>query len=367
MKSPEQLRKFNTLKVLRYISEVALATKSEIALYTQLTMVTTSNIINRLYDSSVLIKNGINNKNKGRNSIIYSFNNDKNHIIGINIGIDYISFREEDLDGNIYGRKYLQVDIDSTYDYIVAQILLYIKNKEYIIGIGITIPGVSNQETGKIEFMPNLQNIKNKYLQRDIFNATKIITIVEKDVYAGVSLFKENDSDNSIALISIIGGIGCGVINGNTVLKGYNQMAGEIGHISINSEGPLCSCGQKGCIETYASDYAICEKLGLSINDIIECGNNGGVECINILKKACDSLYILIGYVNKFYNPKEIIINCKWLYKVSYIYQYFEKLINKENKSIKIIYDKHNYEKGAVNIIKEKLLFEIDNNILLGG
>ncbi|MBN2853702.1 MAG: ROK family protein [Clostridia bacterium] len=367
MKSPDELRKFNTLKVLRFIADKKQGTKSEIARATNLTMVTVGNIINMMVEREVLMQDGIDSSNLGRNSVIYSFNLSKNHIIGINMGIDYISFREEDLEGNIIGRKYVQVEIDISYEEVLSMLVEYIKHKENILGVGITIPGVSNQETGKVEFLPNLKSIKGQYLRNDITAMTNLFTIVEKDVYAGAGLFRENGSKKSTALLSIKGGIGCGVICNGSVLKGHDSMAGEIGHISINPDGPLCSCGQKGCIEKYAADYALSEQLGMGLKDMVEAANMGDAECLDVLRKACDSLVILTGYINKFYNPEELFINSRWLEQVASIKQYFNELIKDQPNLITIIYDSHNYEKGAVNIIKEKLLSDIENNHLLGG
>jgi len=367
MKSPEELRKYNMLKVLRFISKVKKSTKSEIAKATSLTLVTVSSIINQLYEGKIVVEKEVNTHNKGRNSIVYAFNNNRNHIIGINIGIDYIAFRKENLEGEVIDSKYYKSTSAITYSKIIDNIKEYIYNQENIIGIGITIPGVSNKNTGVIDFSPNVKNLRNKHLQQDIANLTNIFTKVEKDVYAGVSLLKENECENSIALISIRGGIGCGIMYNGTIFKGNSSMAGEIGHISINPLGPKCSCGQKGCAEQYISDYALKESLGISIKEIIDKGNKGEIKSVNALKSACDSLEILLGYVNKFYDPQEIVINCKWLYEVEYIQEYFNKLIAKYNNIVTIIYDKYNYEKGAVNIIKKELLFNIENNILLGG
>jgi len=367
MKSPEELRKHNMLKVLRFLSKKKKSTKSEIAKATSLTLVTVSSIINQLHESNIVVKKDINTQNKGRNSIVYAFNNNSNHIIGINIGIDYIAFRKENLEGQVIDQQYYKSSSEFSYNEIIATIKEYVSKQKNIIGIGITIPGVCNKDTGIIEFSPNVKNLKNKHLQQDVEQLTGILTKVEKDVYAGVSLLKENEYENSIALISIKGGIGCGIMYNGTVLKGSGSMAGEIGHISIDPLGPQCSCGQKGCIEQYASDYALKESLELSIKEIITTGNKGESKSINALKKACDSLEILLGYVNKFYDPQEIVINCKWLYEIESIKQYFNQLISKYNNDITIINDKYNYEKGAVNIIKEELLFNIENNILLGG
>lgn len=367
MKSPDQLRKHNSLKVLRYLYEVKMATKSEIANETGLTMVTISSIINRLFDKELLIKNGVDKQNLGRNSVIYGFNCNNNHIIGINMGIDYISFREEDLEGNILGRKIIQLDNDVSYEKVLNILHSYIKTKKQVIGVGITIPGVSNPLTKKIEFLPNLNSIKNKYLESDLEEKCKLPVMVEKDVYAGVLLYKENDKYQSLALLSIKGGIGCGMLTNGKVLKGYHQMAGEIGHISINPVGPKCSCGQKGCIEQYVSDYALCEKLEMGMADIITFSNKGDEKCLITLREACNSLYILIGYIQKFYSPEDIIINSQWLYEIPTVKLYFLNLYNEESKNITVIYDKHNYEKGAVHVFREQLLTNIENNILLGG
>ncbi|MCK5811284.1 MAG: ROK family protein [Clostridiales bacterium] len=366
MKTPDQLRKHNTLKVLRYLYEVKNSTKSEIASETGLTMVTISSIINQLFDKKLLIKNGVDSQNIGRNSIIYGFNCNKNHIIGINMGIDYISFREEDLEGNIIGRKIMQVDSDITYDKVITILYTYISAKKQAIGVGITIPGVSNPTTKKIEFIPNLNSIKNKYLESDLEKKCQLPIIVEKDVYAGTLLYKENDSNQSLALVSIKGGIGCGMLTDGKILKGHNQMAGEIGHISINPAGPLCSCGQKGCVEQYISDYALCEKLEMGMNNIIDSSNKGDLKCLVVLKEACLSLFILMGYIQKFYSPEDVIINSQWLNEIPSIKSYFLNLYMDNGENITIIYDKHNYEKGAVHVFREQLLTNIEKNILLG-
>jgi len=136
-----------------------------------------------------------------------------------------------------------------------------------IAGIGIGAPGALNPLTGIIALAPNLhwKNIPlkallEKQLHRPVFlnNDANIGTLGEQRYGAG-------RGHQNVVGIFIGTGIGAGIIFNGELYEGARWMAGEIGHIPLVENGPLCGCGKKGCLESVASRLAVVRSIGESV------------------------------------------------------------------------------------------------------
>ena len=134
-------------------------------------------------------------------------------------------------------------------------------NRSDVGGIGIGVPGVIDLENGTTEFLPNLpgnwpdvplaQNIqKSTGLPVKLLNDARAITYGEWQFGAG-------QGSDSMACFTIGTGIGGGLVVNNQLVLGIGGTAGELGHITVDYNGPICGCGNKGCVETLASGPAI--------------------------------------------------------------------------------------------------------------
>ncbi|MFW5713954.1 MAG: ROK family protein [Brevefilum sp.] len=134
-------------------------------------------------------------------------------------------------------------------------------NKEKIGGLGISAPGVIDLDTNTTLFLPNLygewKNIPvgermSEYLGLEVsmLNDVRAITYGEWAFGAG----KEVDS---MACFAIGTGVGGGLVVNNQLVLGFGGTAGELGHQTVDLTGPVCGCGNRGCIEVYASGPAI--------------------------------------------------------------------------------------------------------------
>lgn len=128
-------------------------------------------------------------------------------------------------------------------------------------GIGIGVPGRLDLEKGETLFLPNLPGTWPHVPLRDILKQkTGLLVALLNDVRAitfGEWRFGAGQGVDTIAVLAIGTGIGGGlVINGNLHL-GIGGTAGELGHLTIDYNGPRCGCGNYGCLETFASGPAI--------------------------------------------------------------------------------------------------------------
>ncbi len=130
-----------------------------------------------------------------------------------------------------------------------------------INGVGISAPGLLNLETGYTRFLPNLPGQWRDVPLRDtISSALDLPVSMLNDVRAitlGEYTFGAGREIDDMVCFAIGTGIGGGVVVNGELLMGIGGTAGELGHITIDINGPRCGCGNYGCVETFASAPAI--------------------------------------------------------------------------------------------------------------
>jgi glucokinase len=146
-------------------------------------------------------------------------------------------------------------------DLIHASIQSSGQDRTRIKGVGVSAPGALDLEKGLVIFLPNLPgNWPNVPLQAMITEKTGFPTFMLNDVRAityGEWLFGAGRGAETMACYAIGTGIGGGLIINGKLHLGIGGTAGELGHITIDYNGPICGCGNHGCVEAFASGPAI--------------------------------------------------------------------------------------------------------------
>lgn len=126
-------------------------------------------------------------------------------------------------------------------------------------GVGVGIPGVVDHRAGRVAHAVNLGLREPLALGPALADRLGLPVTVENDVNAAAlgaaQLLGRGDGD--LALLSIGTGLGAGLVTGGRLRRGARGAAGEIGHVPVDPAGPLCPCGQRGCLETLASGAAL--------------------------------------------------------------------------------------------------------------
>ncbi|MGD0845315.1 MAG: ROK family protein [Geobacteraceae bacterium] len=126
-------------------------------------------------------------------------------------------------------------------------------------GVGVGVAGQVEKETGKVTFAPNL-DWRDVPLQADLQRSIGLPVIVTNDVRAatwGEWLHGAGRGCDDLLCMFVGTGVGGGVVSGGRMLAGCNNTAGEVGHITVDMNGPPCSCGNRGCLEALAGGWAI--------------------------------------------------------------------------------------------------------------
>lgn len=194
------------------------------------------------------------------------------------------------------------------------------------IGVGIGIPGLPEQESGVVVFAPNL-GWKNVPLLKFLRAAVSLPVIMENDANAaalGEQWLGAGRGSANMIIITIGTGIGGGLVLDGKLYTGTSGSAGEIGHTVINPQGPLCSCGSRGCLETYTSATAmirmareavkqgkktcLAAKEKIDARDIVDAAIEGDSAAAEIVSFAAKYLGIGIANMINILNPDKVVI-----------------------------------------------------------
>lgn len=201
--------------------------------------------------------------------------------IGIDLGGTKIDIGLVDETGRIHQHQRLETMVAKGPQFIEDQILETVRQIQAkagipILGIGIGVAGQIDIDTGSVIFAPNLK-WHNVPLRANIEKAMNLPVRIINDARAltmGEWQYGAGKGHSDILCIFIGTGIGGGVVSGGNLLKGGSNTLGEVGHMTVDFNGPLCTCGKKGCLEAFAGGWAIAARA----REAIEKDNKGAAS-----------------------------------------------------------------------------------------
>ncbi|MHB8578951.1 MAG: ROK family protein [Ignavibacteriaceae bacterium] len=193
----------------------------------------------------------------------------ENYAIGVDLGGTNVKVGIVSQNGKIIKKVSVETKAQGGPEKVIQQIKKCIyevlnKNKLRIHGIGIGSPGTVSTKKGTVEDPPNLPGWGKVNLGKIIQKEFKIDTKVENDANAaaiGEMIFGAGKSFESFVMVTLGTGVGGGIIYNRKLYRGEFGAAGEIGHISIDMNGPQCKCGSFGCVETYLGNNYIVKRV----------------------------------------------------------------------------------------------------------
>jgi glucokinase len=191
------------------------------------------------------------------------------YAIGVDLGGTYIKIGIVSATGKILKKLSLDTRALEGPERIISQIKkgineILVKNKTRIYGIGIGSPGVVTIKKGTVENPPNFPGWTKINLGRIIEKEFNLKVDVENDANAaaiGEMIFGAGKKLDSFVMITLGTGVGGGIILNRRLFRGEKGGAGEIGHITIDYNGPQCNCGSRGCIETYLGNNYLVNSI----------------------------------------------------------------------------------------------------------
>lgn len=191
----------------------------------------------------------------------------KQYVIGVDLGGTKILTALADLEGHTLHRVLVETGANDSTETVVSRIITTVEQvmeakgvtREEIQRIGIGSPGTLNIEKGMVLQSPNLR-WRNVPIVEMMESVLGIPVLLENDANAAAlaeHAFGAGKGARNMVYMTISTGIGGGIIVNNTLLHGHCDSAGEIGHHTIDPDGPRCGCGNYGCLEAMASGTAL--------------------------------------------------------------------------------------------------------------
>lgn len=342
--SKELIRDINSHLVLETILNEGPISRAAISNKLGLTKATISTIVADLLEKQLIREIGSVDTSLGRKPILLEFCREHGHIISVDLGVNIITIFTSDLKGNNCGLKQYENNHSrySVIDGVIGLIAQTIRSLPPtlfgVVGICLGIHGVIHEN--QITFTP-YYNYENLPFAEKLEAFFHIPVTLENE--ANLSVLGEKSfcyNVPNMVGISVHSGIGIGIIIDNKLYTGFNGNAGEFGHSIVEANGRDCPCGNKGCLEQYASerailyDYARLKKISSAdIDTFIAAHAAGDPDAAAMTEQFVK--YISVGMNNllNIFNPDVIVINSAFtMYIPDLIAKIEAQLKNRMNK-----------------------------------
>jgi predicted NBD/HSP70 family sugar kinase len=247
-------------------------------------------------------------------------------LLGAELGVDGVTAVASSLTGDVLARVRSPLDAgrDARLALLrAARLLTQLHARldtpaQRVIGIGIGLPGGVDEQRGHLHFAHNLGwrdlpvgGLLTEHLRSTPLQGVPLFVQNEADVAAlGELEFAVNDSrPDPLIYLSLGVGVGAGVIVEDRLLTGAHGLAGEVGHMTLDIDGPRCSCGRRGCAEALIGFRAMLGGSGhAGLPEVQQQLQSRHAEALEAVASAGRHLGLLLGNLCAAYDPARIVL-----------------------------------------------------------
>ncbi|MEZ9765890.1 ROK family transcriptional regulator [Vibrio splendidus] len=323
--SLDDVQNHNKRVILNALHNSGSCSRKEISQLVGLDQATVTRAIKPLIEQGLIVETGVRKAARGRSSIYLGFNTQHLRIVSVRIQRTNFSIDTYDLNGVSLTNVVKPINTDNSpeelIEYLTKQVSDVLKEQECdILGVAVAMPGPFLEQDNKIMLMTDAKN------WQDIdFISHMRKQFPDYPIYAGhdaklaaLAVWRQLQStyEASVLLYVSLGqGVGSGLVIEGQVYHGSLGTAGEIGHTSINFQGPQCKCGNLGCLELYTSTTALVERykqeaslVSADFEMVVNAFHDREPTAINAVDYLAKCLaYGLVNNINQL-NPDLVVI-----------------------------------------------------------
>jgi len=266
--------KKNVIEIIRTKGPIH---KAEISRLLGLSLPTVMKFTDELEVSGAVKVIGKAESSGGKCPELLEFVSDAFYIVGVDVGRNAMKAVVMDLGGNITGKAIVKTGDDVNPEVTVARLIELIKTVirkskvpfDKLLGMGIGMPGILDAENGNVIFSPdfNWENIPLLEPLKKHFNLSQILINSNQAMAMGERWFGAGKQSDYFICINLGHGIGSAIVEKGEIYYGSCGSSGEVGHMTLEKDGPVCECGNHGCLEILASGNAIALQAQQAVHD----------------------------------------------------------------------------------------------------
>jgi len=328
------LRERNRRRVVEFLRRQGVASQADIARATGLSRSTISTLIMELRGAG-LINEAADGQNPptspprsgpgGRPPVLLGLDDSAGTAVGIDFGHSHVRVGVANLSHRVTAERRREFSVVhnaagalDTATEMVAQVLADAAiDRERVIGVGMGVPGPIDRRRGTIGsasilpgwvgLAPSDEMSRRLQLPVEIDNDANLGALAE--VYWGAGRGRSD-----VIYVKASTGIGAGIVLGGELYRGAAGTAGEIGHTTVDEQGPLCRCGSRGCLETVAGGPAVVEQVRrtqadvLTLGAVLERAAAGDPACRRAIADAGLQIGVSMAALCNILNPELIVV-----------------------------------------------------------
>lgn len=348
---PGSLRRINIDAIVREIQTNAPITRADLVRSTELSYPTVTKICDLLLENNIaewVPDDTRESTGRGRPASSMQMASSSAHVIAISFRPSYILGATSGLDGQTI--QELRCPIPQTYPEILEAAHQLIKDLQEndsspTLGLGLAAPGLL--EIGahtQLTVSSNIPALAEHYITEDLSNLTNLPTVIVstmRSLYNSAIIRGHAVKHENFAILNYYAGMGLAVASKGSFVEGSHGMAGELGHIIVEPNGQTCGCGNKGCLETLATDLALARAISkkldrnVTVDEMVELVGNEPRKFEAEIDKMLEYLAVAVGATINIFNPEAVLLYGRLLeIDDSFFEQLKEKVPHKCLKSL---------------------------------
>jgi predicted NBD/HSP70 family sugar kinase len=334
---PELLKEINRLRTFEILKSERVVSRPSLVERTGLSRATVAVLVDELLEAGLVREVGLGNSTGGRPPVLLQFDPDAAYAIGARMSGHTWTVVATNLDAEIVYRHETYAVRDTPEAAIealslgVTVVCDHVAGKRLLPAIGLGTPGLVDVRSGVIEtavdvgwFRVPFAEMAERALGRRVYVANRSKVGALAELWCA-----QDEAVDDLVYISISTGVAAGIVHDGALLIGTNSSAGELGHVTVLPDGPLCPCGNRGCLQQLVSGPAMANAARARLRRegsprleemsghhperitgqmVIAAAEAGDALSLDVVAQAARYLGIAVANLINLFNPQRIVL-----------------------------------------------------------
>ncbi|MFF9567096.1 ROK family protein [Streptomyces sp. NPDC014685] len=321
--SQTSLHRANLERVVRAVRMAGSLTQAEIARSTGLSAATVSNIVRELKEGGTVEVTPT--SAGGRRARSVSLSGDAGVVIGVDFGHTHLRVAVGNLAHQVLAEEAEPLDVDASSAQGFGRAERLVKrliettgiSRDKVIGVGLGVPGPIDVESGTLGSTSILPGWTGINPGKELAGRLGVPVHVDNDANLGALgelVWGSGRGVKDLAYIKVADGVGAGLVIDGRIYRGPGGTAGEIGHITLDESGPVCRCGNRGCLETFAAARYVLPLLtpghgpDLTMERVVQLARGGDPGCRRVIGDVGRHIGSGVASLCNLLNPSRVVL-----------------------------------------------------------